>query len=343
MKITLIGEPWLMPPKYYGGADRMLHLLARGLEKRGHTVHLMAGKGSCEYGGRFISYKNQSKSLASRAYRRIDFGLKTLWLARDADIIHSFKFWPSYHWSVNNIGKPVVYTQQNTVSPTDLLSVIKSNPKHGYMQAISQSQIRNLNVQGSATPFVIHNAVDTEVIRPIVRPSRDYLAYLGRLNYDKGIDIAVRLSLQTGIPLKIAGVVRPAEPDAALLFEKAVKPFLGNQIEFIGAIDDSQKSRFLGNALALLMPNRWNEPFGIVIAEALSAGTPVIGTNLGSIPELVEDGKTGLICDSYDELFNSIHHVDKIRPGECRKAALNKFSEKVYMDNILRMYANILA
>jgi len=343
MRIALIGEPWLMPPYYYGGAERILHLLGQGLAKRGHTVHLIAGDGSSGYGGRFISYENQGKSLASRAFRRIDFSLKTLCLSRDVDIVHSFKFWPNYHVVVNNIGKPVIYTQQNTSRPDDLLSIIRANNKNGYMQGVSRSQVHDLIVPDSSRLFVVHNAVDVGAIQPVSNPSRDYLAYLGRLNYDKGIDIAVQLSLQIGIPLKIAGVIRPAESDAALLFEKEVKPFLGNHIEFIGPIDDSQKSQFLGNALALLMPNRWREPFGIVMAEALSAGTPVIGTNLGSIPELIEDGRTGFVCNSFADLLNSILKVDKIKPHECREEALAKYSEQVYLDNMLEMYRKILA
>jgi glycosyltransferase involved in cell wall biosynthesis len=190
---------------------------------------------------------------------------------------------------------------------------------------------------------MIYNAVDTNIIQPVNNPLNAYLAYIGRLNFDKGVDIAVNISRITGIPLKIAGVVRPHEPGAYLLFEQAVKPFLGKSIEFIGPIDDAQKTEFLGNALALLMPNRWREPFGIVMAEALAAGTPIIGSSLGSIPEVVEDGATGYVCNSLEQMCEAVFKVHAIDRQICREAALSRFSQTVYMQSILDMFSKCQA
>ena len=168
------------------------------------------------------------------------------------------------------------------------------------------------------------------------------MAYLGRLNYDKGIDIAVKISLTTGIPLKIAGEVRPHEYDAKKIFDEKVKPYLGRNIEYIGPINDSQKQEFLGNALCLLMPNRWEEPFGIVMIGSLSAGTPVIGTNKGAIPEVIDNGINGFVCNSYSEMIDSIKNINAIDRKKCREKAVKEFSKEKFIKNILNMYKSIV-
>ena len=176
---------------------------------------------------------------------------------------------------------------------------------------------------------------------PPSNPSAHYLAYLGRLNHDKGIDLAVQIALDVGIPLKIAGPVRPAEKEAFILYNEKVRPYLGRHIQHIGEISDHEKSEFLGNALALLVPNRWDEPFGIVMAEALACGTPIIGTNTGSIPEIVQSGLNGYVCDSYGDMLAAVSSLSAISREACRDIAVSKFDVEPFIDQVLAMYAEV--
>jgi len=338
MRVCVIGEPWVVPPHYYGGADRLCDLLCKGLAKRGHVVNLLAGRGSKVYSGKTLTYKRPTLSYNSRLYHRAEFNIKAALCSHNADIVHSFKFWPEYHQWCNRLDVPVIYCQQNTARENDLERILRCNKAHGHMHAISEFQAKRVRRRDYSRLSIIHNATDTNRIRPVKHPRRSYLAYLGRLNYDKGVDIAVQVSVRTGIPLKIAGVLRPSEPEAHRLFEETVQPYLGELIQFIGAIDDDAKSEFLGNALALLIPNRWAEPFGIVMAESLSAGTPVLGTPTGAIPEIIESGKTGLLGEGIDELCSLAWQVSNIDASVCRQSAIDRFSEYAFIGSVLKMY-----
>ena len=342
MKICIISEPWELPTKYYGGTQRIVSLLCEGLIERGFEINLMAGKGTSYKTNKLIYYKNQSRNLFDRAYRRIDFSIKSLKVAQGCDVIHSFKCWPSYHTFVNKLKKPIIFSHQGVCKKNDFKDIKISNPKHGYLWGISNDQISKLNYKESNRIFMIPMALDTNIIKPVDNPKRDYLAYLGRLNYDKGIDLAVNLSLITGEKLKIAGVVRDSEEDAKILFKEKVKPFLGENIEFIGPINDQQKSTFLGNAKALLMLNRWDEPFGLTMAESLSAGTPIIGTRKGSIPEIVKTGDNGFICDSIEDMVEAVGKINTINSLKCREYALNNYSKDVFIDSMLEMYKKVI-
>ena len=343
MKITCI-TGLKIPVKYYGGSERMFETLFKSLLDKGHKVKLLAALGSKVSKCRLLTYRNLSgkPNLLNRAYTRIDFSIKSFLLSKDSDMVHSFLFWPNYHFLINNIKKPIIFRQGNLVDPYDFLRIKKNNPKYGYMQCVSKNQLRKLKGVQKNRIFVIPNATDTNLISPPLKSKGDYLAFLGRLNYHKGIDIAVQISLTTGIPLKIAGVIRPHEYDAKLIFEEKVKPYLGQKIKFIGPINDLQKKEFLGNAICLLMPNRWEEPCANVIPESLAAGTPVVGTNTGSIPEMIDDGINGFVCKSFDEMLDSINNIHLIDRKKCREKAVNEFSKEKYISNILNMYNTII-
>lgn len=344
MKVLVIADDWKLPPLHYGGAERICYMLCEGLQQHGFTVNLLAGSGSHKFNGDFLPFRTQNTSLHSRIFRRIDFSLKSFILSRNVKVVVSFKFWPEYHLILNKLGIPVIYVQQNTGLATDLLRVLQCNPRNGYMQCLTNDQLSGIDVIDSSRIFVIPNAVDVDQIKPpqsSVVP-RSYLSYLGRLNYDKGVDLAVQASLRTGVPLKIAGVLRPNEPEAVRLFEDKVAPFLSKNIKFVGPITDSEKSDFLGHSIAMLMLNRWREPFGIVMAEALATGTPVIGTNLGSIPEIIDHGVTGYVCSTFDEICESIQKVKYLSSQDCRSAAISRFSKKIYVENMVSMIEKVL-
>ena len=343
MKICIISEPWKLPTEYYGGTQRIVSLLCEGLIERGFEISLMAGKGTAYKTKKTIYYKNQSTNLIDRAFRRLDFSIKSFMLAKDSDVIHTFKNWPNYHTIINKLNKPVIYSHQGVCKKDDFIVLKKCNPKNGYLWGVSNNQLSKLDNKEKNRIFMIPMALNTDIIKPVENPTRDYLAYIGRLNYDKGIDLAVKLSKMTGIKLKIAGEVREIEDNAKLLFKEKVEPFLGENIKFIGPINDQQKSDFLGNAKALLMLNRWDEPFGLTMAEALAAGTPIIGTNKGSIPEIIKEGENGFLCDSFQDMAQALKKLNTINSVNCRQTALNKYSKDVFINSILEMYEKVIS
>ena len=214
MKILVIASDLKIPPLRYGGAERIVHNLSSALDENLYEVNLLAGKGSRKYGGRTLNYKKYrvGTSFFGRIINWAEFQAQTTRLSKDIDIIHSFVFWPEIHFFLNKLNKPIVFRQGNPPSKNDFKRIIKSNPYQGYLQCISKNQLSKIDINETSKTFVTYNCVDTKKFNSIKGSKRKYLAYLGRLNYDKGIDIAIKLAIDSGLNLKIAGPVRKLEP-----------------------------------------------------------------------------------------------------------------------------------
>ena len=170
----------------------------------------------------------------------------------------------------------------------------------------------------------VYHGLPEDLLIPNFAP-KGYLAFLGRTSPEKGPEAAIRLARAAGLPLKIAAKVDKVD---RAYFEAKVEPLIdGNQIDFIGEIDEHQKSTFLGNALALLFPISWPEPFGLVMIEAMACGTPVIAFPYGSVPEVVEDGVTGFVVDGQHAL-NAIDAVSKLDRGQIRARFEQRFTAR---------------
>ena len=165
-------------------------------------------------------------------------------------------------------------------------------PRRKALALVSVSDHQRAHLAGTDPWRTIHNAVDTNRLAFAPRPDPGYLAFLGRLTPDKGVHVAIEVARRLGRPLRIAGNVSD-EAGARQFFETRVRPQLGDGIEWVGPVDDEAKVPFLQNAAALLMPIQWDEPFGLVVAEALACGTPVLAMRRGSMPEIIHDGITG--------------------------------------------------
>jgi glycosyltransferase involved in cell wall biosynthesis len=169
----------------------------------------------------------------------------------------------------------------------------------------------------------------------------DYLAFLGRIAPEKRPDRAFEIAKRAGIPLKIAAKVDDADRN---YFEETIQPLLqDSSVEFIGEITDTQKGDFLGNALALLFPIDWPEPFGLVMIEALSAGTPVIAWRNGSVPEVIKDGVSGVIVGGVDEAVAAIHHIGSLSRAAVRREFEARFTATRMAHDYERTYERLLA
>jgi glycosyltransferase involved in cell wall biosynthesis len=167
-----------------------------------------------------------------------------------------------------------------------------------------------------------------------------YLLFLGRIAPEKRPDSAIRVACRAGVPLRIAAKVDRVDRE---YFETTIRPLLDHPlVEFLGEVNEQQKRELLGNALALLFPIDWPEPFGLVMIEALAAGTPVIARRRGAVPEVLRDGVTGLLGESEDDLVAAVRRVAALDRAACRREFEQRFTVRVMADNYLRVYETVL-
>ena len=194
---------------------------------------------------------------------------------------------------------------------------------------ISQQQIRTID---GGTWSIVLNGVDTDLYRPLDGIPQG-LAFLGRLVPQKGVATAIRVARRTGTPLRIGGIA----PDKAF-FEAEVRPHLGHGIEYLGELDARESRRLLAESAALLFPIRGREAFGLVMAEALACGTPVVALRAGPVPEVVRDGITGFVCDDEDQMVAAVARIGAISRPDCRDDAVRRFD----LDRVVTDYLRVL-
>jgi glycosyltransferase involved in cell wall biosynthesis len=340
LRILVVSDPLLpIPPNGYGGTERIVFLLCQELARMGHHVDLMAGPDSRRFGGRLFVHRRPSMRRWSRFFRKAWFQVLSLLASRRADVVLNFGRL-DYLVLLLLTGKPLVCRFGNPISQSDLNWLGRRRKRGIRFIGVSQSQIAGLRF--SAPVHVVANAVDPGGI-PFVSspPCGSPLLFLGRLTANKGADAAIRISKRCGMKLKLAGNV-PEEPGAREFFEEEIRPHLGADVEWLGAVDDTAKRTLLGNASALLFPIRWPEPFGIVMIESLAGGTPVIALRCASTPEVIEHGVTGFLCDSEDEMVAAVARIGEIDRGACRKAAEERFSAERMTKEYLKVIDQLL-
>lgn len=340
LNILVIADPHHpIPPDVYGGTERIVHLLCQGLQQRGHYVHLLAGEGSHAYGGKLLIHKAPTLDYSSRAFQKILFQLLLLYLVTTTKIDAIINFGRlDYLEFLFKTPIPLICRFANLVDQNKIDFVLKRrlNKKQTKFIGISQNQVRGLTPKEQIE--VVYNSVDIEKFDFQPQPANPpYLAFLGRLNKNKGIDIAIEVAKQSGVFLKIAGNI-PDEPGAKELFETVIKPELGSSCEWLGPVNDQQKNELLGGAIALLFPIQWSEPFGIVMIESLACGTPVIATPRGSVPEVITEGKTGFTGTSIDKLVLAVQKIGQIDRYNCRREVEENFDCNV----MVQQYLNVI-
>ena len=326
LRILVVADAKLpVPPPGYGGAERIMALLCEGLAARGHRVTLMAGAGSKDY-GRLVTYRWAGKAAyPRRVHAKLDFFARAIVeAARGHDVVLA-NARIDYLWPLLRLGLPLVYRFGNPIEaeqPDKLRQWAR-----GPLRLISVSDAQREGFAGDDW-VTIHNGVDLDRLTYSPDSGDGYLAFLGRLTHNKGVDMAIRVARRAELPLKIAGNISD-EPGGRGFFEREVRPHLGDGIEWVGVVDDARKSDFLGRARGLLVPIRWPEPFGLVVAEALACGTPVLATPHGSMPELIRDGVNGFLVADEEEMLLATSRLSKIVRCECRDDARNRFGAQV--------------
>jgi glycosyltransferase involved in cell wall biosynthesis len=337
MRIAIIAPPWVpvLPPAY-GGTETALDALATGLQALGHDVLLYTtGDTTCPVPtARILPHAADTVGITPAT--EIDHIVHAYPAAREwgAHIIHDHtRAGPLY---ANRIAIPAVTTNHG---PFD-------GRLGGYYRAIAPTVpvVAISHHQASSarrTPIaaIIHHGVDTTA-HPIGEGRGGYALFLGRMTPEKGVHIAARVAHAAGIPLKIAAKRR--EPAEHSYFDRAVAPLLAGDVEYVDEVSGTDKIELLRDAVCLLNPVQWPEPFGMAMIEALACGTPVVATPYGSVPEIVDDGITGFIRSTEADLVDAVHRFDEIDRTQCRNAAEERFTAHRMAADHLALYHRVI-
>ena len=335
MRIAVTVDPEIpVPPKLYGGIERIVDMLVRGLVARGHEVALIAHPDS-QVPCRLLPYPALYSRGAGNVAHNLGYVSLRLRNAR-YDVVHSFARLV-YLLPVLPLRLPKVMSYQRAINPRSILAGELMSRGTLHFTGCSHHLIRAW--RGKPNFHVVYNGVPLGAYRASQDlPPDAPLAYLGRIERIKGVHLAIEVAQRSGRRLRIAGNV-PVEPQHQAYFREQILPHVdGKHIEYVGPIDDANKNTLLASSAALLMPLLWDEPFGIVMAEALACGTPVIGLRRGSLPEIVEDGVNGFACESVERMVAAVAWLDAIDRCRCRSIAEERFSDRVIVDEYERLY-----
>ncbi|PKD17689.1 glycosyl transferase [Salegentibacter salinarum] len=334
MKIAILSPiAWRTPPEQYGPWEQVASNITEGLVEKGHQVTLFATgnsvtKAKLEWVCKFpyeVDKNNHPKVLECLHISHL------MEQAHRFDIIHNhFDFLPL---SYSGLIKTPMLTTIHGFSSSKILPVYKKyNSSTSYI-SISNSD-RNKELDYLAT---IYHGLDPENFT--FRGNKEnYLLYFGRIHPDKGAHAAIEIAKKAGLPLKIAGLIQ----DEAY-FNSEIKPFIDNEnIQYLGNVGPEVRDKLLGNAKALLHPIFFEEPFGLSVVEAMMCGTPVTAFERGSMPELIEEGKTGFLTENIAEAVLAVKALDKIKPEACRALAVKKFSLDTMVNAYIEAYKTVI-
>lgn len=345
MRIGVLSPPWIpVPPSGYGGIEWVVSLLVEELVARGHDVTLFAG-GESRTKAELISVFDESPTArmhqnvpdarhAARAIREI---VSRAGSSRAFDVLHDHSACIAVA-AAPALPVPVVHTLHGAFTE-EMKAFYRDVSDAATFVAISRVQREGMPELPVAA--IVPNSADVESF-PFVRSKDDYLVCLGRVTRDKGQDTAVAVAKRTGIPLVLAGKVDPGAD--AKWFDGEILPHIDGQlVRFEGEVPDERKKELLSRARAALFPIRWPEPFGLVMIEAMSCGTPVIANGYGAVPEVVTDGVTGFVTHGEDDMVRALDRLREIDPEACRRDVMARFSPAVMADGYERVYAQAIA
>lgn len=335
MRIAVIAPPWTpVPPTRYGGTELVVDMLATGYQKAGHEVLLYTTADStCPVPKAWVLPEAPAHIGSSVA--EIRHVMNAYDLAKDFDIVHDHTiFGPVL--AERYEGLKVVTTMHGPFVE-ELTDIYRRIARTVPLIAISNAQCRP--VPDISFARVIHHGIRAQDF-PFGEGKGGYCLFLGRMSPDKGAHRATEAAYKAGVPLILAAKMR--EPAEIAYFEANVKPYLNDDIRYLGEVSHEEKLALLADARCLLFPIRWNEPFGMVMIEAMACGTPVIAFPEGAAPEVIEEGRTGFLCDNIDDMAATIPRVDSIDRATCRAVTENYFSADRMVAEHLELFESII-
>lgn len=342
MKIAQISSIYLsIPPKSHGGTERIVYALCQHLTRRGHQVELFAsGDSEVDCPVHSVLSVASLDDPNSTFYLEKEFEARNTYnLYRQADrfdVIHAH--WPTL----------AAYFSLFTKTPTVVTYAYIEKHLHEYYRdhfpncfpvCISRAQARML---GDKSLPVIYNGVDSEEI-PFNDKAEDFFITVARITPAKGIAEAIRIARKAKVRLVIVGHVPSHLPWSQEYFSKEVKPHVdGDRIKYIERLPYPDLVKTMGKARGFLFPLQWDEPFGMVVVEAMAAGTPVLAYPRGSMPELVKHGETGFLVENEETMIEAVHWVERIDRQRCREWVEANFSVEEMVDGYERIYRTII-
>ncbi|MBX9257604.1 glycosyltransferase family 4 protein [Desmonostoc muscorum CCALA 125] len=327
-----------VPPPAYGGIELVVGLLTDELVRRGHEVTLFASGDSISLAKLMSVHPH-----ALRLDRTIkDYGVyEMLELASvyqragEFDIIHSHMGYAALPYA-NLVATPTVHTLHGIFTP-DNEKMFTFGKKQPYISISDAQREPRLGLNYVAT---VYNGIDVNNYEFYAQPENPpYLAFLGRISPEKGVHLAIEIAKQSGWCLKIAGKVDVVDVE---YFETEIKPQIdGEQIQYLGEANHTEKNALMGGAVATLFPITWREPFGLVMVESMASGTPVIAMKLGSTQEVISHGRTGFLCNNIQECISAIDRVTELDRYACRQHVENHFSIEQMVDSYEAVYQQV--
>ena len=326
-----------VPPKYYGGTERIVSYLTEELVRQGHDVtlfasgdsvtraHLVAGcRRSLRLDKHCLDQMAHHVLMLERVFQR----------AEDFDVLH---FHVDYlHYPLSRRSRtPHVTTLHGRLDIPDLQPLYA---EFSDVPLVSISDSQREPLPSANWRSTIHHGLPEDLYEFNAAPG-EYLAFLGRISPEKRVDRAIAIAREVGMPLKIAAKVDDVDQD---YFDSHVKPLLQHPlVEYVGEIGDGEKQEFLGCAIGLLFPIDWEEPFGLVMIEALACGTPVVAYRRGSVPEVLSDGETGFIVDDLEGAIAAARRLPDLDRRCCRGAFERNFTASRMANDYVRLYERL--
>jgi glycosyltransferase involved in cell wall biosynthesis len=328
-----------VPPRLYGGTERVVSYLTEELVRQKHDVTLFAS-GDSQTAAHLMACVPQALRLDVSVQDRTPHAVLQLeqvrQRAQEFDIIHFHNDFGHFPLARAGLPKRVVTTPHGRLDAPDykpLFAAFTDSP----LVSISDNQRRPL--EGVNWVGTVYHGLPTHVCHFNPHPCGDYVAFIGRISPEKRPDRAIEIARLAGVKLRIAAKVDAADQ---VYFRERIEPMLSDpHVEYIGEISETEKSTFLGNASALLFPIDWPEPFGLALIEAMSCGTPVIAWPCGSVPEIVDAGVTGFIVDSIAAAVDAVQRISMVDRHAVRERFEQRFSAERMAKDYLAVYARL--
>ena len=327
-----------VPPKYYGGTERVVSYLTEELVRQGHEVTLFASGDSITK-ARLVPACRRSLRLDERCVDQMAHHLVMLEhvFARtaDFDIVH---FHVDYmHFPLSRRDRIThVTTLHGRLDVPDLVPLYQEFRE---MPVISISNGQRQPLPRANWQATVYHGLPAEKYRFRAEPGR-YLAFLGRISPEKRVDRAIEIAKQVGMPLKIAAKIDRVDKD---YFDLVIAPLLRNSlVEFVGEIGEREKDEFLGNAYALLFPIDWPEPFGLVMIEAMACGTPVVAYRGGAVPELVEHSHNGFVVERLEDAVEAVRQLAQLSRKRCREVFEQRFTARRMAHDYVQQFERLI-
>jgi glycosyltransferase involved in cell wall biosynthesis len=328
-----------VPPSGYGGIEWVVSLLADALTDAGHDVTLFASGDSHTRARLDWVFEAAPSERIGMTYWELQHAVNCFARHDDFDVIHDHTGLLGLALG-SLLSTPLVHTVHGPLTgvPGDLYERVVRMAPRAHLVSLSMNQRR----PKPDLPWLanVPNALDLSVY-PFRRERGAYLLFLGRMSPDKGAHRAVAIALESGLPLKIAG--KNAEPAEREYFDSLVRPHLGPTIEYVGEVSHGEKVELLQHARATLFPIEWEEPFGLVMIESMACGTPVVATRYGAVPEVLDNGRTGIIVDDWRDTAEALEQADALDSAVMRQEVVERFSPQRMVADYVAAYEAALA